>query len=77
MMQWQTDWNKVNPKHGMGILWLPANNFINWYVETCMWNFMQLWAAPYHLPGKMGEIEKWTQTVSLNGIRSSNICKPD
>jgi hypothetical protein len=77
MMQWQKDLNKANPNPGMDTLLLPVNSFVNCYVETCVWSFMQIWAAPYRLPGNMGEIERWTQTVSLNGIRSSNLCKPN
>jgi len=38
---------------------------------------MNLWAAPFMLPGRMSEIEQWTKTVSLNGIRSWNICNPN
>ena len=50
---------------------------VNWYIETCMWGFTQIWAAPYRMPGKMGEIEQWTKTVSLDGMRSFNMCKPN
>jgi hypothetical protein len=55
----------------------PLNDYVNWVVDCHMWTFMNLWAAPFMLPSRMGEIERWTQTVSLNGIRNWNICNPN
>jgi hypothetical protein len=55
----------------------PLNDYVNWVVDCHMWTFMNLWAAPFMLPGRMSEIEQWTKTVSLNGIRSWNICNPN
>ena len=55
----------------------PLNDYVNWMIDCNTWTFMQLWAAPFMLPGRLGEIERWTQTVSLNGIRSGNLCKPN
>jgi hypothetical protein len=74
MMQWPNDWNKVAQATGLELMLQPVNDYVNWIIDCNTWTFMQLWAAPFCLPGNMKEIEQWTQTVSLNGIRSWNIC---
>ena len=75
MMQWPQDWKQAYQITGADTMLQPLNDYINWAVDCHMWTFMNMWAAPFMLPGRMGEIEKWTQTVSLNGIRSFNLCQ--
>jgi hypothetical protein len=53
----------------------PLNDYVNWVVDCHTWTFMHMWAAPFMLPGRMGEIEQWTQSVSLNGIKGYSICQ--
>jgi hypothetical protein len=55
----------------------PVNDYVNWTVDCYTWTFMNMWAAPFTLPDRMGEIERWTRSVSLNGISAGNICRPD
>ena len=75
MMLWPNDYRKVVLQPGMEHMLQPLNDYVNWMIDCNTWTFMQLWAAPFMLPGRMGEIERWTQTVSLNGIRSFNLCQ--
>jgi hypothetical protein len=75
MMLWPNDYRKVAQQPGVDTMLQPLNDYVNWMVDCHMWTCMQLWAAPFMLPGHMGEIERWTRTVSLNGIKSFNLCQ--
>lgn len=75
MMLWPNDYRKVVQQSGMELMLQPVNDYVNWVVDCHMWTFINMWAAPFMLPGRMGEIEQWTQTVSLNGIKSFNLCQ--
>jgi hypothetical protein len=54
-------------------MWQPANNVVGWWIDYTVWVMMQNYFAPYRMPGNLGEIEKWTQSVSLNGIKTFNL----
>ena len=45
-------------------------------VETYMWWFLQIWFAKYKIPEQAGDFEKFMGSFSLNGVKSSNLCKP-
>ena len=77
MMLWPNDYRKVVQQPGLERMLQPVNDYVNWVVDCHMWTFMNLWATPFMLPGRMSEIEQWTQSVSLNGVRSWNMCNPD
>jgi hypothetical protein len=38
---------------------------------------IKLMYAPYDLPAQLGDAEAWVKSVSLNGARWSNICRPN
>jgi hypothetical protein len=40
-----------------------------------VWLFLQWYYMPHYLIGKQDEWKRWTN-ISLNGILSSNLCKP-
>jgi len=42
-----------------------------------IWLFLQWHYLPFRIPSLMGETDKWVSAVTLNGIRSSNLCKPN
>ena len=75
MMQWPQDWKQAYQIAGPDTMLQPLNDYVNWAIDCHMWTFVNMWAAPFMLPGRMGEIEKWTQTVSLNGIKGYSICQ--
>ena len=77
MMQWPQDYKQAYQIAVPDTMLQPLNDYENWVVDCHMWTFMKLWAAPFMLPGRMKEIEQWTLTVSLNGIRSWNMCNPN
>jgi hypothetical protein len=53
----------------------PANDVIGWWMDYAMWIMVQNYYAPYRMPENLGEVEKWMQTVSLNGLKSSSLCQ--
>ena len=73
MTSWKTDVQKASRMTEYSLI----DHYVNWVIDCNMWTFMQMWSAPFQLPGNLGEIEKWTNMVSLNGIKSTNICRPD
>ena len=46
-------------------------------VDSYVWWFLQLYFLPFRLPGIMGETDKWISSVSMNGIKAANLCKPN
>lgn len=46
-------------------------------LELSAWLFLQWYYLPFRMPELMGETEKWVSSVSLNGSRWSNLCKPN
>jgi hypothetical protein len=49
---------------------------LNYFIDQYAWYFLQMYYLPFKIPALMGETDKWVSAVSLNGIRSSNLCKP-
>lgn len=59
-------------------LWPTKNNSVlTWYIDQCTWLFLQLYFLPYRTPSLHNEVDQWVQQVSLNGVRWSNLCKPN
>jgi hypothetical protein len=50
-----------------------ANNLMDFYA----WMFVQTWFMPYYLIGKQDEWKEYFHGVTLNGIKSSNLCRPN
>ena len=74
MIQWPNDWHKVAQVPGLEFMLQPANDVVNWWFDYAMWVLVQNHYAPYCMPENLGDVEKWMQTVSLNGLKSSNLC---
>jgi len=74
-MQWPLDWKQAYQITGPATMLQPLNDYVNWVIDCHTWTFVNMWATPFMFPGRMGEIEQWTQTVSMNGIRSFNLCQ--
>ena len=55
----------------------PIVKITNSVLEYQMWLFLQLYFAPYRLATMGDDIDKVISRVSLNGIKSSNLCKPN
>jgi hypothetical protein len=45
-------------------------------MDQWTWWFLQLYFLPYRTPSIHSEVDQWTQQVSMNGVRWSNLCKP-
>jgi hypothetical protein len=55
----------------------PAVKLAGEMINAQMWIMLNIWFLPYKLPGMFGDIEEVISSVTLNGIKSSNLCKPD
>ena len=52
------------------------NNLVDIWIDTYVWWWLNLWFAKYKIPEQAGDLERFVGTFSLNGIKSSNLCKP-
>jgi hypothetical protein len=75
MTQWPIDYKKVAPATGLELMLQPANDVINWWFDYMVWIMVQNYFAPYRMPENLGDVEKWTRSVSLNGIKPFNLCQ--
>ena len=55
----------------------PVVKLVNAIVDYQLWLFLQLYYAPYTLASKGDDVDKWISSLSLNGARWSNLCKPN
>lgn len=53
------------------------NSIIEKAVDIWVWHLVQLYYAPYVAIVKGGEVQEFVEQFSLNGFKSSNLCKPD
>ena len=61
----------VNQIAGTEFIGQPLNKFL----EYQAWTFLQLWYAPTKLLVHATEVDDFISQVSLNGMKSFNICK--
>jgi hypothetical protein len=52
------------------------NTVLDWYLDQYMWYMMQVYFAPYRLPDLFSDADKWVASVSTNGARWPNLCRP-
>ena len=54
------------------------NDLMFAWFDYCIWLMLQMkFVAPTSIISHNAEMEKWLSHFSLNGIRRSNLCKPD
>lgn len=53
----------------------PSNTIIDWYIDQYIWWALHMYFLPYRMPGYGGDIERFIGTVSLNGIKTTNLCR--
>lgn len=56
---------------------LLSNPVLDMWIDAYVGAMLGSYFAPYFMPQLMGEVEQWTSSVSLNGARWSNLCKPN
>ncbi len=54
----------------------PVEQFVNNYLDMWAWWFLQSWYMPFKMPGIYSDVDKFVSQFTLNGVKSSNICKP-
>ena len=50
---------------------------MNPLIDYGVWMLLQWYFLPYKMPSIMGETDKWVSSVSMNGARWANLCKPN
>lgn len=59
------------------IVLLPSD-YMNAWFDYCIKSMIdQKFMSPARMMARTAEMQKWLGHFSLNGIRSSNLCKPD
>jgi hypothetical protein len=54
----------------------PVEQFVNNYLDTWAWWFLHCWYMPLKMPGMYSDVDKFVSQFTLNGVKSSNLCKP-
>ena len=68
------------PAIGMAFSELPANKIADYWVgmwcDYNMWLFLKMWYLPMEMISHGDEVDQFLKQFSLNGIKSSNLCRP-
>jgi gliding motility-associated-like protein len=54
----------------------PMDAYANWWMDCATWTYLNLWFLPHRMPGLHSDVDKFVSQFTLNGIKSSNICRP-
>jgi len=50
---------------------------LNWYIDQYTWWFLQLYFLPYRMPELHSDVDRMVSSISTNGARWANLCKPN
>lgn len=75
MTPWQTFWPELSRVTGWNIMREPLDNYVNWYWDCAAYTFLNLWFLPHRIPGIHSEADRWVSQFTLNGIKSSSLCR--
>ena len=53
------------------------NNPFETMLDIYSWFWLQAWFMPYYVIGKQDEWKDYFHGVTLNGVKSFNICRPN
>lgn len=65
----------IYQKTGTAYIVQQPNKLLEEILDLPVWFFLQAWYWPYYVIGKQDQWREW-MPVSLNGIKSFNICRP-
>ena len=68
-------WHEVSQLTGWELMRQPMDAYVNWYLDCTTWTFLNLWFLPHRMPGLHSDVDKFVSQFTLNGIKSSNICR--
>lgn len=77
MTNWQTSWKEWSRVTGWDTIRQPLDTYMNWYFDCVGWTFLNLWYLPHRMPSIHSDVDKWVSQFSLNGIKATNICRPN
>jgi hypothetical protein len=75
MMPWMKDFQQVSQVTGWEPIRLHLNSYVDWYWDCAAWTYLNLWFVPFRMPELYSDTDRWVSQFSLNGIKSSSICK--
>jgi hypothetical protein len=76
MTSWQVgckEWSKLT---GWELVRQPLDNYVNWYFDCISWTLLNTWFIPFRMPEIHSDTDKWVSQFTLNGLKSTNICRP-
>lgn len=75
MTNWQTSWPEWSRITGFNLAREPVDMLANWYWDCMAYTFLNLWFLPHRIPSLHSDADKWVSQFTLNGIKSTSICK--
>jgi hypothetical protein len=69
-------WQEVSQLTGWELMRQPWDAYANWYLDSVTWTYLNLWFLAHRMPGLHSDVDKFVSQFTLNGIKSSNICRP-
>ena len=76
MTNWQISWPEWSRITGLDLALEPLDMMVNWYWDCATYTFLNLWYMPHRIPGLYSDADKWVSQFTLNGIKSTSICRP-
>jgi hypothetical protein len=70
-------WQEVAQLTGWEFMRQPMDAYVNWYLDCATWTYLNLWFLPHRMPGLHSDVDKFVSQFTLNGIKASNICRPN
>jgi hypothetical protein len=70
-------WQEVSQFTGWEFMREPMDLYANWYWDCATWTFLNFWFLPHRMPGLHSDVDKFVSQFTLNGIKASNICRPN
>jgi hypothetical protein len=69
-------WRELSQLSGWELMRQPWDAYANWYLDSVTWSCLNLCFLPHRMPGIHSDVDKFVSQFTLNGIKSSNICRP-
>jgi hypothetical protein len=54
----------------------PIVKITNSILDYQMWLFLQMYFMPFRMATMGSDVDKWISSVSMNGLKSFNLCQP-
>ena len=71
-----TIWQEPAFRQSVKVVTDPWGHIMNNYLDMWAWCFLHTWYMPFKMPSLHNDAEKFVSTVTLNGAKAWNICRP-